>query len=170
MDNYYNNLLSINQHMRKHFPNTMTYQFTNYPRPMLKSFVSKLREMGTGLGGPDIFLEEPGLHANEKRSAKGVSAKGVYHHYAELSGVVPLTPSVMQTNYASTRHDKKGRAPSVAELFAFARDKLKANYIFWTRAPNYFPKVLEMLNDLDQSGAAGGLDATCPSAYSSCVD
>ena len=170
MDNYYNNLLSINQQLRKHFPNTMTYQFTNYPRPMLKSFVSKLREMGTGLGGPDIFLEEPGLHANEKRSAKGVSAKGVYHHYSELSGVVPLTPSVMQSNYVNTRHDNRGRAPTVAELLAFARDKLKANYIFWTRAPGYFPKVLEVLNGLGQTDETGGLDATCPKAYSACIN
>jgi hypothetical protein len=167
LNNYYKNLLSINQQLRKHFPNTMTYQFTNYPRPMLKSFISKLKEMGAGLGGPDIFLEDPGLHA-ERRSAKGVSTKGVYHYYSELSGAIPLTPSVMQSNYTITRPDKKSNAPTVAELLAFARDKLKANYIFWTRAPGYFPKVLELLNT--QTGEAGGLDVTCPKAYTSCVN
>jgi|CXWL01.1.fsa_nt_gi hypothetical protein len=166
LDNYYSNLLSINQQIRKYFPNTMTYQYTNYPRPMLKSFISKLREIGTGLGGPDIFMDDPGLIARESKN----SAKGVYHHYPELSGIVPLTPSVMQTNYETTRHDKKGRAPSINELYFFARDNLKANYIFWTRAPKYYPQVLEMLNGLDQTGGAGGLNTTCPKAYPSCVD
>ena len=167
LDNYYNNLLSINQQLRKSFPNTMTFQFTNYPRPMLRSFISKLKEMGTGLGGPDIFIDDPGLNVRE---AKPNSAKGVYHHYPELSGWVPLTPSVMQTNYENTRHDKKGRTPTIAELYSFARDRLKANYIFWTRAPGYFPKVLEMLNGLSQTGEAGGLDSTCPRAYSACIN
>ncbi|SFE55456.1 hypothetical protein SAMN05428977_102031 [Nitrosomonas sp. Nm166] len=166
-DNYYNNLLSINQQLRKSFPNTMTYQFTNYPRPMLRSFVGKLKEMGTGLGGPDIFMDDPGLNA---KGAKPNSAKGVYHHYPELSGWVPLTPSVMQTNYENTRHDKKGRTPAIAELYSFARDRLRANYIFWTRAPGYFPKVLEMLNELGRAGEAGGLDGTCPRAYSACIN
>ncbi|WP_297323783.1 beta-galactosidase [Nitrosomonas sp.] len=165
LDNYYSGLLNINQQLRKSFPNTMTYQFTNYPRPMLKSFVGKLKEMGTGLGGPDVFIDEPGLHHNQSNAPKGV-----YHHYPELSGIVPLTPSVMQTNYANTRHDKTGKAPTVAELFSFARDRLKANYIFWTRAPGYFPKVLEMLNGLQTGDPAGGLDATCPKAYPACID
>lgn len=170
LDNYYNSLLSINQQLRKYFPNTMTYQFTNYPRPMLKSFINKLKEMGTGLGGPDTFIEDPGLLTRESKN----SAKGVYHYYPELSGIVPLTPSVMQTNYATTRHDKAGKAPSraptVAELFSFARDRLKANYIFWTRAPGYFPNVLAMLNGLQTGDPAGGLNSTCPRAYSACID
>lgn len=159
VDGYYNNLLTINQELRKHFPNTMTFQFTNYPRSILKSFVSNLSAMGTGLGGPDTFLDDPGLHSN------------IYTYYPELSGIVPLTPSVMPPNYVNTRHDNKGREPTILELFTFARDKLKANYIFWTRAPDYYSKVLEMLNGLDLTNdPAGGLDATCPKAYASCVD
>lgn len=166
VDDYYNNLLSINQHMRTHFPNTMTFQFTNYPRPILQSFISKLSKMGTGLGGPDIFLDEPGLHLNDPNSPRGV-----YNYYPELSGIVPLTPSVMQANYANSRHDKTGREPALDELLAFARDKLKANYIFWTRAPGYYSKVLTMLRTLNVTNdPAGGLNITCPTAYSSCVD
>lgn len=166
VDTYYSHLLSINQHMRKYFPNTMTFQFTNYPRPILRSFISQLREMGTGLGGPDIFLDEPGLHLNDRNSPKGV-----YNYYPELSGIVPLTPSVMQANYANSRHDKTGREPTLEELHTFARDKLKANYIFWTRAPGYYPKVLKMLRDIDVThDSAGGLNITCPAAYSSCLD
>ncbi|AEJ01617.1 hypothetical protein Nit79A3_1809 [Nitrosomonas sp. Is79A3] len=163
-NNFYNNMLIANQRMRDFFPNTMTFQFTNYPRPILESFIGNLSAMGAGLGGPDTFIEEPGL-------LYPGSPKGVYNYYPVLSGKVPLTPSVMQTNYKNTRYDGTGHEPTVLELLTFARDTLKANYIFWTRDPAYFPKVLEMLNWKDQtSDPAGGLDPTCPSAYSSCVN
>lgn len=164
-NSFYSGLLLVNQELRKHFPNTMTYQFTNYPRPMLKSFVNRLREIGTGLGGPDTFPDDPGLTVNKVNSPKGV-----YHHYPELSGIVPLTPSVMQTNYANTRNDKTGKTPTIEELLAFARDNLKANYIFWTRAPGHFPNVLQTLRNLPADDPAGGLSTVCPRAYHSCVD
>ncbi|MCE9550137.1 MAG: glycoside hydrolase [Betaproteobacteria bacterium] len=168
VDGFYSNLLIANKKMREEFfPNTMTFQFTNYPRPILESFINNLSAMGTGLGGPDIFIEDPGLnHPGNK-----YTPSGVYSHYPKLSGIIPLTPSVMQANYKNTKWDGTGYKPTILELLAFARDKLKANYIFWTRDPEYFPQVLEMLNRKDQtSDPAGGLDPTCPSAYSSCVN
>lgn len=166
VDNFYNNLLSINQQLRKHFPNTMTFQFTNYPRPILESFIGKLKAMGTALGGPDVFLDDQGLLSKEPNSPKGV-----YNYYPELSGIVPLTPSVMQANHANTQHSGTIKAPAVSELLDFARDKLKANYIFWTRAPGHHPKILKILNEPNQTNdPAGGLDPTCPKAYSSCID
>ncbi|SFE80303.1 glycoside hydrolase [Nitrosomonas sp. Nm166] len=164
INGYYENMLSLQQQMRNYFPNTVTFQFTNYPRPILESFIGKLEEMGTGLGGPDTFLEEPGLLFPRK-------PHGVYHYYPKLSGIVPLTPSVMSGNYKNTRTDGSGYKPTVSELLAFARDKLKANYIFWTRNPDYYRKVLELLNmKAQKTTLSGGLDSTCPSAFSSCVD
>lgn len=164
-NSFYSGMLLINQELRTHFPNTMTYQFTNYPRPMLKSFVNRLREIGTGLGGPDTFPDDPGLTVNRTNAPKGV-----YHHYSELSGIVPLTPSVMQTNYVNTRPDKSGKTPTVEELLAYARDNLKANYIFWTRAPGYFPNVLQTLRSLPADDPTGGLSTVCPRVYHSCVE
>ena len=164
INGYYANMLSLQQQMRNYFPNTMTFQFTNYPRPILESFIGRLEEMGTGLGGPDTFLEEPGLHYTK-------APQGVYNYYHKLSGIVPLTPSVMSGNYKNSRTDGSGYKPNVSELLAFARDKLKANYIFWTRNPDYYRKVLELLNmRAHKSTPAGGLDPTCPSTFSSCVD
>lgn len=166
VDGFYNNLLGINQQLRKYFPNTMTFQFTNYPRPILESFIGKLKAMGTALGGPDVFLDDPGLLLKKPNSPRGV-----YHYYPELSGIVPLTPSVMQANHANTRHNGTGKTPAVSELLEFARDKLKANYIFWTRAPGHYPKILKILNEPNQiNDPAGGLDPTCPKAYFSCID
>ncbi|MCW5800178.1 MAG: Glycoside hydrolase [Nitrospira sp.] len=163
---FYDNLLSVQREMRIAFVNTMTYQFVNYPREILPSFVERMRTIGTALGGPDVFLDDPGLNFDHPNKPKGV-----YHFYAPLSGIVPLAPSVMQSNYDNTRHDGTGRVPTVAELLTFARDRLKANYIFWTRAPNSYSKVLDVMNGLSAStGLSGGLDATCPKAYASCAE
>ena len=69
----------------------------------------------------------------------------------------------MQSNYENTQHDGKGRVPTIPELFSFARERLRANYIFWTRAQNYSPKVLEFMNGLPAAdGPARGLNPTCP--------
>ena len=128
---------------------------------MVKSFVNGLASAGAGLSNPDIFLDEPGLNGPD----------GLYAQYPVHSGTIPLAPSVMQSNYVSTTKDGTGREPSVAELLTFARHNLKANYIFWTRAPGYSDKVLNMLHWKNQtSDPAGGLDTTCPTAFSSCVD
>ena len=163
-DNYYANLLSVQQQMRKYFPNTVTFQFTNYPRPILESFINSLNEMGAGLGGPDVFLEDPALLYTK-------IPQGVYNYYPKYSGILPLTPSVMHANYQNTRPDKTGYEPTVSELLSFARDTLKANYIFWTRDPDYYRDVLQMLNlNAQKNTLSGGLDPTCPSVYSSCVD
>ena len=163
VDDYFKNLLQLNKQVRRYFPNTMTYQFTNYPRRILGPFIETLKETGTALGGPDIFMEEPGLLQRGKQ-------KGVYHYYPELSGIVPLTPSVQHQNYKSTRWDGKGYEPDISELMSFARDTLKANYLFWTRDPKYYSRVLQKLKTLDSSDPAGGLDSNCPKASSSCIN
>lgn len=127
---YFDNLLSVQRQMRVSFPNTVTYQFVNYPREILAGFVDQLRSIGTGLGGPDVFLEDPGLNFDHPNKLKGV-----YHYYPQMSGLIPLTPSVMQANYDNTRHDGKGRVPTIAELLAFSRDRLRANYLFGRARP-----------------------------------
>lgn len=164
INSYFSNLLSIQQQMRIAFPNTMTFQFTNYPRPILQSFIGGLQAMGAGLGGPDVFIEDRGLNYP-------LLPKGVYNYYPENSGIMPLTPSVMHGNYKSTKADGSGYEPTIMELLTFARDTLKANYIFWHRDPDYYHKVLETLNQKNQkTNPAGGLNTACPGVYASCVN
>ncbi|MBP6365867.1 MAG: beta-galactosidase [Nitrosomonas sp.] len=167
IDQFYNNLLDVHRQMRSQFPNTMTIQEVNYPRSILESFIYKLKEMGTGLSSPDIFLDDSGLHSKGTDSVP----KGIYHYYPKLSGIVPLAPQVMASNYVNTRHDSTGRRPTIPELLSFAQNRLKANYIFWARSPEDFPKVLEILSRLSLvNDPSGGLDSTCPQSYPSCVD
>lgn len=169
IEGFYDNLLSVHQHMRLYFPNTMTIQEVNYPRPELESIIGGLKNMGTALSGPDILIEEPGLLFEGSK----YSPKGIYPYYPEVAGTIPIAPQVMGSNYVNTRADGTGYQPTVTELLAFARDRLKSNYIFWLRDPKYYPQVLEMLNWNAQKNdltGAGGLSSTCPTTFSSCIN
>lgn len=165
IDNFYANLLIIHQKMSEAFPNTMTFQYVNYPRSIIPSIVNQFKTTGGALGGPDVFLEEPGLFMNKPNKPKGL-----YTYYPTLSGVIPLSIQVEDPNFENTRYDGTGYQPTIPELLAFARDNLKVNYLFWKRVTGYYPKVLEMLNWRAQtSDPAGGLNSVCPSTYLSCI-
>lgn len=172
------NMVKVHQAMRKQFPNTMTYQFVNFPRSILKTFIEGLKIAGTSLGGPDIFLTDPGLTMQGNPN----TPDGVYSYYPKLSGIVPLTPSIQHQDYATTNHSKpsEGYQPTLTELFEFGKNNLKANYLFWTRntdilpgqtQPNY-QRVLNFLKTrpdiANDPTKAGGLQTACPSSYPSC--
>ena len=167
IDDYYSNLLVLNKKIRASFPNTMTFQLANSPRPFLTTLVDDLKGMGSALGCPDVFIEDPGLNYTGNKW----SPPGVYTYYLENSGLMPLTIKVEPANYRNTRWDNKGYQPTVSELLNFARDNLKVNYIFWVRDLDYYEKVLEMLNLRQQnSNPSGGLNSTCPANYTTCID
>jgi hypothetical protein len=167
IDDYYSNLLVVHKKMRESFPNTMTYQFANYSRPILPSLISGLKEMGATLGCPDVLIEDPGL----LRKGTASTPPGVYNYFPINSGLMPLAVQVEGVNYRNTRHDETGYQPTVLELLNFAKSNLQVNYIFWVRYPGYYPKVLEMLNWSGQTkNPSGGLDPTCPKSYTSCVN
>ncbi|WP_394809618.1 glycoside hydrolase [Nitrosomonas sp.] len=166
-DDYYSNLLVLNKKMRASFPNTMTFQFANHPRSFLTSLVGELKGMGSALGCPDIFIEDPGLNFPGDRW----SPQGIYPYYSENSGLMPLVIQVEGSNYENTRWDNTGYQPTVSELLNFARHHLKVNYIFWVREPAYRKQVLEVLSWSKQnSNPSGGLPSACPENYTTCID
>lgn len=162
---WFDNLLYVHKQMKLQFPNTMTIQELNFPRDQLPDLIKGMKTIGTAIGCPDVWLQEPGLLFPGTK----YSPKGAYKYYAALSGVIPITPTVELPNYENTRWDESGYKPTISELFNFAKTELKANYVFWTRSPGYYEKVLEILNFNSQKAApAGGLIAACPSSYPSC--
>lgn len=164
-DSFFSNLLIAHEEIRKVFPNTVTLQSVNYPRFILKSFVNKMKSIGVGLSGPDVFIEDMSMNTKETKNKN----KGIYHYYPELSGAVPIAPSVMHSNYVMTQHNKNTREPSIHELLHFAKNNLKANYIIWTREPKYYARLLQVLNEPDQTAdPAGGLISSCPKSFKSC--
>ncbi len=166
VDNFYKNLLAMNKSLKTSFPNTLTFQFLNYPRNLLPTFVNAFKQNGAALGNPDVFLEDPGLLFPGTK----YSYPGAYTYYPKLSGTIPLVVQVEDVNYLNTRHDNTGYKPTVTQLLNFARDELHVNYLFWTRTPKYYPKVLELLNfNAQKANPSGGLKSACPSIYPSCV-
>ncbi|WP_394808852.1 glycoside hydrolase [Nitrosomonas sp.] len=166
-DDYYSNLLAVNKKMRASFPNTMTFQFANHPRSFLPLLVGELKGMGSALGCPDVFIEDPGLNFLGSKW----SPQGIYPYYPENSGLMPLVIQVEGSNYENTRWDNTGYQPTVSELLNFARYQLKVNYIFWVRDLDHYPKVLEVLSWSKQNSTpSGGLRSACPENYTTCID
>ncbi len=165
-DKWFDNLIIVHQKMRTFFPNTMTIQEINYPREYLKQITTAMVKMGGTIGSPDIYPDEPGLNF----PGDAYSPQGAYKYFSQLSGIVPIAPTAEKVNYLNTRGDKKGHVPTIQELLVFARDDLKANYIFWQRIPQYVNQVLEVMSFKTQRATpSGGLRTACPSAYSSCI-
>lgn len=182
---FYQSLLDIQKKMKLAFPNTMTFQYTNYPNRILSSFImgstNSLKSIGVALGGPDVWLNDPGVNFKGTQYVP----PGVYHYYPLLSGVLPLSPAVMSGNYRCSRADCNNAQgnfdPTARQLLDYARDKLKANYIFWmrdtalnkSRIPNYkemetmLKNLYSSLNSADRDAVK--LDERCPSMYAPCI-
>lgn len=178
--NTHKNYLYVHTQMRSYFPNTMIFQFTNYPREILESFImtgtNALYKNNVALGGPDVWLNDPGVNIEGNPN----TPDGVYSYYKKYSGYLPLTPSVQSGNYkcsrADCKNDKGNFVPTVRQLLDFSRDKLKANYIFWTHTDQAgkFDQVVNMLKNLYSSSSdtdkqAVKLKTTCPSKYGVCT-
>ncbi len=168
---------ALRQHMlslRKSFPHTAVIQYANFPQNMLEELTSYMKQIGVGLGGPDVYPRESELMNPER---------GVYRLYAPLSGVVPLGSAVQSPDYSvaswvrtaafnkgqdrnSVKVDPKDEeAIPVREHLRLAQEKLHLNYMFWSQNPtHYFDNVKVLLAEPDLANdPAGGLDARCPS-------
>jgi hypothetical protein len=155
---FFRNLASANRTMRKAFPTTVSIQFVNFPKQAIPILVDQMPQYGIGLGGPDVFLDDKSLRDN------------VYVRYPGLAGVVPLAPSVQYENYVATRHQGERTSVPLEDLYNFARNQLRANYLFWTRPQqglkNVWPDVLNFLKTHPQaSQLTGGLATACPSSF-----
>jgi len=160
---YFANLLQVHARMREVFPNTVTIQYTNYPVGQLSTFVPGLHRVGAGLGGPDVFLApDSGL------------ANGVYPYYREFAGRMPMAPSVQDENYFASEHGGSYAPPLIEDIYTFARNDLRANYLFWSRVAypkkNPWAKVLIHLGKPEiAADPAGGLATACPTVYPACA-
>lgn len=175
-DIYLESLKHIMTTLRHAFPNTVVIQYTNFPPKLLDKLTDYEKEIGVGMGGPDVY---PGVSPSLKDPKKGV-----YRLYAKLGGTVPMGAAVQSTNYREadkkrwhlsrgdttlddkpiviTAEDEK-LFPISAHL-TLARDTLKLNYLFWATTPrDGFEAVKDFLASPAVAGdPAGGLHAELP--------
>ena len=141
--------------MKEAFPHTVVIQYVNQPAELVHPLADFARTNGIGLGGPDIYPEDPVLNR---------PGQGVYPAYAPLAGLVPLGAAVQQNDYTQKAAFRgPPGAASVREIYDFGRDRLHLNYIFWGLRAGYFEQVRTMMDDPAFPHApAGGLNATLP--------
>ena len=159
--------------LRRAFPNTVVIQYANFPQPALPDLTAYMKEIGVGLGGPDVYPRSSGLSDPER---------GVYRLYAPLSGTVPLGAAVQSPDYSvafwkRTAAFNRGEDRNsvivtaeeeqpipVREHLQLARDTLKLNYLFWSAHPRHcLENVKRMLSEPDLANdPAGGLDSKRP--------
>lgn len=159
--------------VRRAFPNTVVIQYANYPPDLLEQLTDYMKEIGVGLGGPDVYPRPDGVSDPKK---------GVYRLYPKMSGVVPLGAAVQSPDYSVANkkrtaafdrgHDRNSVAVTpeeetpipVREHLRLAQEKLKLNYLFWAAHPKgCLDNVKRMLAEPDLAkDPAGGLDGRCP--------
>jgi hypothetical protein len=127
---------------RAAFPTSKVIQYANFmpgewlpndDRGFLRDVYAHANRIGVGVGGPDLLPNRRG-QLNHSYALIPARAAGV------VAGIAVQDGNLAETNGAT------GRQVTVAELYAFALDRLKLDYIFWgTEEPYYSRDVLPFL-------------------------
>lgn len=125
--------------LKKAFPKSVTMQYANFmpgewlpdsDKGYLRGVYAAAQRLGVGVGGPDLLPHRRGQLDHS------------YPLIAHSAGVVPTGMAVQEGNYGQER-------ATVGELHRFARDTLKADYVFWcTEAPFFSRDVRPYLEGL----------------------
>lgn len=166
LDEYLDGMSNVAIAAKQAFPHTVVLQYINWPVKELSNMISRLRTSGVGVGGPDVFIEDEGL------------AQGSYRYIASVAGDLPIGMAVQYGNYSQKSDNHKYDPPGINALHEYARDKLRANYIFWqrrTREPangsDYYRDLKKYLSAIDwRKDPSGGLGVSCPKVIKTCIN
>jgi hypothetical protein len=129
--------------LKRAFPKSTTLVYANFmpgewrainDRGYLAAVYRAAREVGVGVGGPDLMPHRPG------------QVKTSYPLIRESSGIVPTGIAVQDGNLEEVNPRTRKRV-TVAELIDYATNNLGTDYIFWgTQEPFYSSDVVPYLN------------------------
>jgi hypothetical protein len=109
-------------------------------RGYLRAIYAHADRIGLGVGGPDLRPHRRGQlnHSYPLIAARGANVRaGVAVQDGNLDDINPAT----------------GAPVTVSELYQFAKDRLRLDYIFWgTQEPHYSEKVLPFLAAMTPDG------------------
>jgi hypothetical protein len=136
---YRDGVLANMKALRKAFPKSITLQYANFmpgewlpenDQGYLRSIYEYGRKIGVGVGAPDLMPEKL-AHKNH-----------AYKFMHEINGSIPVGVAVQDGNYTGTTGENlKPTGPwpnNVPKLYDFAKNYLKAHYIFWAAQEPYF--------------------------------
>jgi hypothetical protein len=130
---------------RAAFPHSVVIQYANFmpgewlpwtDHGYLKAIYACANETGVGVGGPDLLPHRKG---QQNHSYPLITARGAN----VVAGVA------VQDNNLDDKDPATKKQVTVDELYRFARDRLRLDYIFWgTEEPHYSKDVLPYLSAL----------------------
>jgi len=91
----------------------------------LRAVYAASKELNVGVGGPDVLPYRPGQMNNS------------YHLIRDSGGRVPVGMAVQDGNYEHI-NPKTGKRVTAREIFDFAAEYLKTDYLFWGIEEPYF--------------------------------
>jgi hypothetical protein len=124
--------------LKRAFPKSIALQYANFmpgewrpteDRGYLRAVFQAAREAKVGVGGPDLLPYKPGQMGSS------------YSLIKEADGRVSVGVAVQDGNYEHI-NPRTGKRITIAEQIEFAREYLKADYIFWCTEEPYFSSDL----------------------------
>lgn len=141
-EGYLEGVKAIMSEARVAFPRSRVIVYANFmpgewlpgdDRGYLRAVYSHAEKIGVGVGGPDLLPHRKGQQN---------------HGLALIAARASSTPAglAVQDGNLAERNPRTGKAVSVEELYFFAKDRLRLDYIFWgTEEPHYSKSVLPFL-------------------------
>jgi hypothetical protein len=125
-EKYRDALAQVLINARAHFPSSQVFWYMNFlPRNQgyIRQVANRVAAHGIVMGGPDVLPDD------------GALVTMSYPYYPEFKGRLKLFASMQYDSYAHRRKGAGTRYWTMPEMFRYARDRLHANYVFWTRQP-----------------------------------
>lgn len=129
--------------LKQAFPKSVTLVYANFMpgewRPSnnlgyLDAVYRAARELGVGVGGPDLMPHRPGQR------------RGAHPLIRESSAVIPTGLAVQDGNLAEV-NPQTGKQVTAAELLDYATNDLHLHYIFWgIEEPYYSNQIFPLIN------------------------
>lgn len=135
---YRDAILANMKALKAAFPRSVAIQYANFmpgefphhsDRRLLRDVYDYAKQIGAGVGGPDLLVYEK-AHMNNS-----------YGLIRECSGLIPTGIAVQWGNYEHI-NPRTGKKSTIPEMYDFARTTLKVCYMFWCTQEPYFSRDL----------------------------
>jgi len=144
-ESYLEGVKAIMTAARKAFPKSRVIQYANFmpgewlpwtDHGYLRAVYAHAESIGAGVGGPDLLP-----HRKGQRN----------HSYPLIAARGPRIPAgvAVQWGNLDQRNPITGKRVTAAELYQFAKDSLRLDYLYWgTQEPYYSKQVLPYIRGL----------------------
>jgi hypothetical protein len=144
---------------RRAFPRSRVIQYANFmpgewlpwtDHGYLRAIYAHADRIGVGVGGPDLLPYRKGQQS---------------HSLPLIAGRAPGTVAALAVQWGNLdeKNPATGARVTVSELYRFARDRLRLDYIFWgTQEPYYSNDVLPFIRGLPRVPVRGTVDSVTP--------